>query len=148
MTALPARGELWWCELHGVGRRPAVVLTRDAAIPRLGRMLHDDDRTLPSEVVLEPAEDPVPRRSAVDLDSIESVPVAVLVERLGPAGRRADSRSLFGAGGGGGLRRGLTGPAGWGARPIRPFALSPRGNGGAREARRRLPYPLDPKSVV
>ena len=42
-----------------------------------------------SEVVLEPDNDPVPLRSAVNLDSIESVSVAVLVERLG---RLADSR--------------------------------------------------------
>jgi len=34
-------------------------------------------------VVLEPGKDPVPKRSAVNLDSVESVSVAVLVERLG-----------------------------------------------------------------
>jgi mRNA interferase MazF len=38
---------------------------------------------LASEVVLEAGEDPVPRRSAINLDAIESVSVAVLVERLG-----------------------------------------------------------------
>ena len=42
-----------------------------------------------SEVGLEPGEDPVPRRCAVNLDSVESVPVAVLAERLG---RLADAR--------------------------------------------------------
>jgi mRNA interferase MazF len=46
-------------------------------------------RSLPSEVVLEPADDPVPQRCAVNLDSVESVSVAVLVERLG---RLADVR--------------------------------------------------------
>jgi mRNA interferase MazF len=40
-------------------------------------------RGLPSEVVLELGEDPIPRRSAVNLDSLESVSVGVLVERLG-----------------------------------------------------------------
>jgi len=45
MSALPARGELWWCELPG--------------------------------------------RSAVNLDSVESVSIAVLVDRLG---RLADVR--------------------------------------------------------
>jgi mRNA interferase MazF len=40
-------------------------------------------------VILKPGEDPVPRRSAVNLDSVESVSVAVLVERLG---RLADAR--------------------------------------------------------
>jgi mRNA interferase MazF len=33
--------------------------------------------------VLEPAEDPVPRRCAVNLDSVESVSIAALVERMG-----------------------------------------------------------------
>lgn len=93
MIASPARGELWWCELAEIGRRPVVVLSRDAAIPRLGRALvapcTTTIRSLPSEVVLEPGEDPVPRRSAVNLDSVESVSLAVLVERLG---RLADAR--------------------------------------------------------
>jgi mRNA interferase MazF len=38
---------------------------------------------MPSEVLLEPEEDPVPRRSAVNLDSVASVSMGVLVERLG-----------------------------------------------------------------
>jgi len=38
---------------------------------------------LASEVILEADSDPVPRRSAVNLDSVESVSVAVLVNRLG-----------------------------------------------------------------
>jgi len=93
VSALPARGELWWCELAGIGRRPVVVLSRDAAIPRLRRVLvapcTTTIRALPSEVVLEPGDDPIPRRSAVNLDSVESVSVAVLVSRLG---RLADAR--------------------------------------------------------
>jgi mRNA interferase MazF len=44
---------------------------------------------LPSEVLLEPGSDPVPRRSAVNLDSVESVSLAVLVDRLG---RLSDER--------------------------------------------------------
>jgi mRNA interferase MazF len=93
VSVLPARGELWWCELPEVGRRPVVVLSRDAAIPRLRRVLvapcTTTMRALPSEVVLEPGHDPIPRRSAVNLDSVESVSVAVLVGRLG---RVADAR--------------------------------------------------------
>lgn len=87
MTATPARGELWWCELPEIGRRPVVVLSRDVAIPRLRRALvapcTTTIRGLPSEVVLEPGDDPVPERSAVNLDSVESVSVGVLVRRLG-----------------------------------------------------------------
>lgn len=93
MTPVPARGEVWWCELADIGRRPVVVLSRDAAIPRLRRTLigpcTTTIRDLPSEVVLEPGEDPVPRRSAINLDSVESVSTGVLVERLG---RLSDSR--------------------------------------------------------
>ncbi len=90
MSPLPARGELWWCELPDTGRRPVVVLSRDAAIGRLRRTLIGPCTTtvrgLASEVVLEPGEDPVPRRCAVNLDSVESVSIAVLVERLGRLG--------------------------------------------------------------
>lgn len=46
-------------------------------------------RGLASEVVLEPTEDPVPRPSAVNLDSVESVAITTLVERLG---RLSDDR--------------------------------------------------------
>jgi mRNA interferase MazF len=93
VSALPARGEVWWCEMPAIGRRPVVVLSRDAAIPRLRRALvapcTTTIRGLRSEVVLEPDSDPVPCRSAVNLDSVESVSVAVLVSRLG---RLADIR--------------------------------------------------------
>jgi len=40
-------------------------------------------RGLQSEVVLEPRDDPIPRRSAINLDSVESISIAVLLERLG-----------------------------------------------------------------
>ncbi|MBU3706174.1 MAG: type II toxin-antitoxin system PemK/MazF family toxin [Mycobacterium sp.] len=87
MSALPARGDVWWSEFAEIGRRPVVVLSRDAAIPRLRRALvapcTTTIRRLPSEVVLEPGQDPVPRRCAVNLDSVESVSVSVLVDRLG-----------------------------------------------------------------
>jgi mRNA interferase MazF len=43
-------------------------------------------RALPSEVRLEPPDDPVPRASAVNLDTVENVPVGALVERLGRLG--------------------------------------------------------------
>ena len=87
MPSLPQRGELWWCEPPLIGRRPVIVLSRDVAIGRLGRTIVGPCTTtirgLPSEVLLEPGEDPVPRRSVVNLDSVESVAVGLLVERLG-----------------------------------------------------------------
>jgi len=58
VTALPLRGELWWCELPDITKRPVVVMTRDAAIPRLRRTLiapcTTTIRNLSSEVILEP----------------------------------------------------------------------------------------------
>jgi mRNA interferase MazF len=90
---MPMRGELWWCELADIGRRPVVVLSRDVAIPRLRRALvapcTTTVRGLASEVLLEPGDDPIGRRSAINLDSVESVSIAVLVERLG---RLSDDR--------------------------------------------------------
>lgn len=87
VSAVPARGEVWWCEMAEIGRRPVVVLSRDIVIPRHRRALvapcTTTIRGLVSEVVLEPGDDPVPRRSAVNLDSVESVSIAVLVSRLG-----------------------------------------------------------------
>ena len=95
VSALPARGEVWWCEMPDIARRPVVVLSRDAAIPRLRRALvapcTTTIRGLASEVVLEPDVDPIPRRSAVNLDSVESVSIAVLVSRIG---RLADTQML------------------------------------------------------
>ena len=91
--ATPLRGELWWCEPAEIGRRPVVVLSRDAGIPRLRRALvapcTTTIRGLPSEVVLDPTDDPVPRLSAVNMDSVESVSIGVLVERIG---RLSESR--------------------------------------------------------
>jgi mRNA interferase MazF len=70
-----------------------VVLSRDAAIPRLRRTLiapcTTTIRGLASEVLLHPSEDPIPEQSAINLDSVESVSLAVLVERLG---RLSDDR--------------------------------------------------------
>lgn len=84
---------MWWCDPAEIGRRPVVVVSRDAAIPVVRRVLiapcTTTIRRLPSEVVLEPGDDPIPRLCAINLDSIESVPVSLLVERLG---RLSDAR--------------------------------------------------------
>lgn len=93
MKDLPQRGEIWWCDLPNIARRPVVVLSRNAAIPRLRRAIvapcTTTIRGLQSEVLLDPDIDPVPRLSAVNLDSVESVSLGVLVERLG---RLSDQR--------------------------------------------------------
>lgn len=70
-----------------------VVLSRDAAIPRLRRALIGPCTTtirgIPTEVRLEPTDDPIPQVSVVNLDSVESVSLGTLVERLG---RLSDER--------------------------------------------------------
>jgi mRNA interferase MazF len=87
MSPLPHWGEVWWCDLPEGGRRPAVVLTRDQAIPRLRRVMvapcTTRIRDLATEVPLEPGDDPVPTPCVVGLDSVEVVPVAALDQRLG-----------------------------------------------------------------
>ena len=87
MTTPPARGEVWWCEMAEIGRRPVVVLSRDAMIPRDRRALvapcTTTVRGLASEVEIVPDQDPIPRPSVVNPDSVESVSTALLVERIG-----------------------------------------------------------------
>ena len=86
-------GDVWWWESPHVGRRPVVVLSRDAALERRRMAIvapcTTTIRGLPSEVVLEPGDDPVPAVSAVNLDAVENVPLALLVQRLG---RLSDER--------------------------------------------------------
>ncbi len=81
------RGEVWWCELPQVPRRPVVVLSRSAALERRRRAIVAPCTTrvrgLPSEVALEPGGDPVPKACVVNMDSVESVPTALLIERIG-----------------------------------------------------------------
>jgi mRNA interferase MazF len=48
--------------------------------------MHDIVRGLATEVVLSPDTDPIPRGCAVNLDSVESVSVGGLVDRLGRLG--------------------------------------------------------------
>lgn len=92
LPGLPTRGELWWCDLE-VGARPVVVISRDAAI--LGRRrtmvaaCSTVVRGLPSEVPLEPGEDPVDRSCVVQLDAVVDIDLRVLTHRLG---RLSDGR--------------------------------------------------------
>jgi mRNA interferase MazF len=73
----PQRGEVWWLEVPDAGRRPALVLTRSAAIPHLNRLLVvPATRTLrhiPTTVLLD-AEDGMPAPCALTLDSVTLVP--------------------------------------------------------------------------
>lgn len=51
-----------------------------------GRACTTTVRGIPTEVLLEPPDDPVPLVSVVNLDSVESVSVGTPVERLGRLG--------------------------------------------------------------
>jgi mRNA interferase MazF len=78
-------GEIWWSDVPGWGRRPVVVLTRDAAITLLRRvvvaMVTTTIRNIPTEVVLERA-DGMSRRSAVNLDNLYTIDKTHLTSRI------------------------------------------------------------------
>jgi mRNA interferase MazF len=85
------RGEVWWLEQPDVGRRPACILTRDAAIPVLNAVLVAPAtrtvRGISSEVPLG-REDGMPVGCVLALDNLGTVPKALLtrrITRLGPA---------------------------------------------------------------
>ena len=79
------RGEVWWVERPGRGRRPYLVLTRDSAIPVLNRVVAvpvtRTVREIPTEVRLGP-EDGMPQECALSLDNIATVRRAHFVERI------------------------------------------------------------------
>ena len=87
MNGLPQRGEVWWCEVSDKHRRPVAVLSRDAAISALQRVVvapcSTIDRNLITEVRLEPEEDPVRRACVIQLDATFNISVANLTSRLG-----------------------------------------------------------------
>lgn len=85
MVALPARGEVWWVEDPALGRRPALVLTRDGAIAVLDWLLvaplSRTVRGIPTEVALD-ADDGLPEPCAATLDNVRPVRRALLTERI------------------------------------------------------------------
>lgn len=82
----PGQGELWWSEAPDAGRRPVLVVTRDAAIPVLRALVvapvTRTVRDIPTEVALGP-EDGLPDRCAASFDNLRLVPRTVLTERAG-----------------------------------------------------------------
>jgi mRNA interferase MazF len=90
VVAGPRRGEVWWAEMPEVGRRPFLVVTRNAAIPVLHSVLAvpitRTVRDIPSELKLGP-DDGMPVECAASFDNLRVVPKAHLVGRqcvLGP----------------------------------------------------------------
>jgi mRNA interferase MazF len=79
------RGEVWWIEHPEAGRRPACVLTREAAIPVLASVIVAPAtrtmRGIPTEVRLG-REDGMPDDCVLSCDNIATVPKALLTERI------------------------------------------------------------------
>jgi len=85
------RGEVWWLDHPEGGRRPACILTRQAAIPVLNAVLvvpaTRTVRGIPTEVAVGP-DDGMPTECVLAFDNVGVVPKALLSERiarLGPA---------------------------------------------------------------
>jgi mRNA interferase MazF len=79
------RGEIWWGEDPDVGRRPFLIMTRDAGIPVLTRLLAvpltTRVRGIPTELLLT-REDGMPTECAAPFDNLRPVLRTHLVERI------------------------------------------------------------------
>ena len=80
-----ARGEIWWSEDPALGRRPVLVLSRQAVLSSLARPLvaplTTRVRGLPTEVTLDRGDD-LPRACVVSLDNVQPLARSLLVERI------------------------------------------------------------------
>lgn len=88
MTA-PRHGEVWWLEDPDIGRRPALVLTRDAAIDVLTRLvvapITRTVRGIPTEVALD-QDDGLPEPCVATFDNVRTVPKVLLTGRVAVLG--------------------------------------------------------------
>jgi mRNA interferase MazF len=79
------RGEIWWVELPDQKRRPYLVLTRNAAIPVLNRVLAvpatSTIRHIPTQVLLG-VEDGLSKECALSFDNIETIPKWAFVDLI------------------------------------------------------------------
>ena len=86
----PARGEIWWAESDDM-RRPAMIVTRDAAIPVLGAILvapvTRTVRGIPTEIPLG-RDEGMREPCAASLDNLRPVRKAWLTRRMGTLGPR------------------------------------------------------------
>jgi mRNA interferase MazF len=94
--------EVWWVEHPDAGRRPACVLTRQAAIAVLTSVLVAPAtrtiRDIPTEVRLGRG-DGMPDECALSFDNLTTVPKALLTERITevPGERRDELCAALGA---------------------------------------------------
>ncbi|MCL0094647.1 type II toxin-antitoxin system PemK/MazF family toxin [Dehalococcoidales bacterium] len=80
------RGEVWWANLPApVGRRPVLLLSRDAAYEvRTAVTVAAITRTarrIPVEVPLD-VEDGMPEKCVINVDNIMTIPKSLLSERI------------------------------------------------------------------
>ena len=79
------RGQVWWGELEQMGRRPFLVMSRNAAIPVLNGVLAAPVtrtiRGIPTELPLGP-DDGMPADCAASFDNLRIVPKANLVGHI------------------------------------------------------------------
>ena len=79
------RGEIWWVDRPGIGRRPHLVLTRQTAVHLLHSVIGvPATRTLRgirTEVALSQAEG-MPEDCVLNLDSVTLLPKLLFVERI------------------------------------------------------------------
>lgn len=79
------RGEVWWAEHPVAGRRPVLVLTRQAAIPVLRTVMcvpaTRTVRGIPTELLLD-EDDGMPAECVLSFDSVVTIPKALLTERI------------------------------------------------------------------
>ena len=81
-----ARGELWWGETPDGKGRPYLVVSRDAAIGVMDRVLVAPVtrriRGIPSELPVGP-DDGLPVESVATFDNLRPIPKSMLVRRVG-----------------------------------------------------------------
>jgi mRNA interferase MazF len=86
-----AHGDIWVCDHPELGSRPALVLTRDEAIPALRRvvvaLVTRTSRRAPSQLPLG-SEEGLLTECFANFDDLHTVPKAWLTHRLGSLGRR------------------------------------------------------------
>lgn len=80
-----SRGEVWWAESRAGGRRPYLILTREAAIPLLHSVIAVPAtrtiRGIPTEVELD-TDDGMPEPCALSLDNLTLMPKNRFTNRI------------------------------------------------------------------
>ena len=79
------RGDMWWVERPGAGRRPHLILTRDTAIPVLTSVLAVPATRTVRGIVTEVElgrEDGMPDSCVLSLDNMRVIAKGAFVERI------------------------------------------------------------------